>query len=353
VKVQDSKNVSPTGVQKNSKLLGQLNQFVNDFVKPVIGAEIESLIAETEGSELLLKSIVEELIKRPQTAEPIIKKANTGRDADERLDLESSVRFVGIQNVRAHLIAEKFSDVFESKLLARNPKTQELATPPTLILQYALKALEVFGDDSPMKDLVFTGGLIFDVLMLISSKNTDLGQKKKVDELIKECFGQGIEISKAALALGKERKQLVLGHQLVSITLINQASHIVMALLVDGYLDHLLKLRQAGAPVSVQNLATQTRFQSSHTDFSAVISWPFPDFKGIIPALLYCEAPYLLTERDELNSYDVASICFLATHVFQNKSRFKAGQIDKAKILRPELKKFELNFDIGHVFKKE
>ncbi len=290
---------------------------------------------------------------RLQSTESILKKANTGREPDALLDLESSVRFLGIQNVRVQLIAEKLAEVFESPLLERNPQTQDLATPPPLLLKYAVKAIQHFGEDTPYKDLSFTSGLIFDILSLINSQNNDAAVKKKLEAFIEESFTQGLAIATAALTLGKSRKKLVLGHHVVSVVMINQASYVGMTLMINDYFDHLLKLRQGGTSLSVQNIAADHQFLGSHLYFSSIIAWPFPIFTGLELALINSDTPHLLSEPDEMNYYDVAALSFLASYLVQNQAQFKAGTLLQAKKLRPELKKFDLDFDVGNIFKKQ
>ena len=330
-----------------------IQEFIERFAKPTFAAQLDPLTKETDGSELLLKTIIQELLNRPQTLERLVKKANTGREADGLLDLESSVRFLGIQNVRVVLIAEKLADVFDSKLLERNTQTQELLTPPGTLLQYAVKSLQTFGEDSPQKDIAFTSGLIFDLLTLINAQTQDAGKKKKIDTFIAETFIEGLQIAEAALTLGKIRNRLVLGRHLVSITMINQASYVAGAVMIEDYLDHLTKLRQNGIPLSSQNLASIQQFKGSHSAFATLIAWPLPIFDGITPALLNCEAPYLLGDREEINFFDVAAISFLANHLFRHQDQFKSGVPIQARELRPELKKFDLSFDIGAIFTKK
>jgi hypothetical protein len=326
---------------------------LESYTKVTFAAQLESLVQETEGSEILLKNILIEMLNRPESMDVISKKANAGREKEDLLDLESCVRFLGIQNMKVFLVAEKLSDVFDSKLLFRSQQTQELVVPPRTLLQYAIKAQTEFGEDSPQKDLSFASGLIFDLLFLVNSKTPDAGKKMKIEAFIAESFTLGLEIAKTGLVLGKERKRLVLGEHLVSIALINQASHVAMAMMVEGYVEFLGKLRQAKIPPFSQLFAVNHQFQGSHTEFSPLLVWPFPIFNQLIPALRNLETPFVLSDREDVNFYDAASIHLLAEHVLRNQGKFQTGiQLD-AKEMRPELRKLDLSFNLDSIFKKK
>jgi hypothetical protein len=255
--------------------------------------------------------------------------------------------------VKLLLVAEKLAEVFSSKLLDRNQSTGEMITPPQQLLQFTVKAIQAFGDDGPHKNVGFANGLIFDILNMVNSQNREVGNQKKLATFLEEIFNQGVEIARAALILGKIRKRLVLEKHIISLVMLNQASHAAMALVHEDYLDYLLKLKKAEIPISLQNLAVYRKFHGLHTEFSGVMAWVFKIFDGLAPALRYCESPYLLSAKDEIHLFDISAISYLASHLFLNQSQFKAAQALRAREVRPELSSFDLSFDPSSLFQKK
>ncbi len=330
-----------------------LNQIFKMFVEPLCAAQLDPLIEEPEGVDFFMKILLGELSVRPNAAERIKAKANTGHTADNLLTLDQSVRLYGIQNVKFLIIAEKLAEVFPSKILERNQTTGELVTPLSQLFSFTVRALQSFGDDGPHKNVAFASGLVFDILAIVNTQEREVAKQKKWFTFLEELFSQGVVIAQAALNLGKMRKRLVLEKHIISLVMLNQASHAAMGLVNDDYLDDLQKLKKGNLSIALQNFAIQKRFYGSHCEYAPVLSLAFRIFDGLSLAFLHAETPHLLSVREEVNLFDISAISFLSQQILLNPSRFKGGGSFQAAEVRPELKKFELSFEPGNLLNKK
>lgn len=338
--------------QKGPTGQAALERLIELLIRPLCAADLGNLTKEATDAEAVLTVILNELGNRPQVAELVMKKANSSREKDEILGLESSIRIQGVDNIRDYIVIEKISDLFASKAFERNKTSGEIQAAPQTLLKYATKAREIFSDFGHHKDYAYASGLIFDCLVFLNGLNPDIGIKKKQSDFIEECFKEGLAIAKIAMALGKTRGRLVLEKQLISSVMVNQASYAAMSLVIPDYLPSLRGLKKKSIPLSIQNLVSTEQFKIAHCSFSALLCWPFPIFDGIGPALLHFDAPLNLTEKENINLFDLAAIGFLASHMWSHKQELQKQKILTAKEIRPELKDFDLTIDMATIFGK-
>jgi hypothetical protein len=329
----------------------KLDRFMSRFLGIAVPAGLDDLIAETESSDVKLKTVVQEFAARKDLCDIFVPMVSATRNREEAIPLEECIRIFGIQNSAVSLIAYKIADHLQCKALARDPKTGRLLAPPHQILRFAFKARQAVGEDSRYSDSAFSAGLVFDLLALVIATDCGPTEIKRLTDFLEARFTRGLSTAMVAMRLARVKTHLALAKHIVSAPLLREAAKAAMAMIHPEYPDFVKAVDRSHAPLAARNLAEQAKFGGNYQSISQVLSWTFEILSGSGEALIYIDSPYLLLESRKNNEFDLAAICYLAAYLDVERPALRGET--RASEVCPELQGLDLSFNPASVLKKE
>jgi HD-like signal output (HDOD) protein len=240
------------------------------------------------------------------------------RDYEDPPSMEAAVIMLGMQRSRNLIVALQAL----RSIRGTHPqwdKNDHIMLAPQELLKYALQAEEeLIKDKSPYADTAYAGGLLFDLMEIISAEISS--DHRKVSNYIGFVYKHGLRSAKVAMELVKSVPDFSFSKHLFSACLVHDVGKIAMAILDPEYLKLADDLTKQSLTRPVRQFAEEQRFGLNHAALGGLICHYFQMLRPVEMAILYHHQPYMLRGVNR-NLFQLCSLICLTTNMANNFKR--------------------------------
>lgn len=240
--------------------------------------------------------------------EPFTAMVKLLRRSEEEVDFIRAIRLYGTANTRNLLVAQRLSETTGSKSFQWSSKTGMLKKEPVKILEFAVRAINHFGEESRYSQVAFNAGLVFDILGMMADLSGDrkVGLRRQIEAAFQETIAQADVGAEQA----KKVKDLIYEKYIFPVLLIREAGKILIAIHHTNYPELLVKFKTRGYDPAIQHILEQEKYSISHNVLGALLCQLTPNLAVAHKAVLFCDYPYMLSGIPaEKDSFALASLC--------------------------------------------
>ncbi len=266
--------------------------WVFEKVFPVM-ATLSTVMENLDEMETRVKYYTERIVTYRDLFVGMVNGMRRGGD-EQPLDLSQCIRFYGLLNTKFFVVGDKMNAAGRGEPTAWDEKGKKPKTEPKKTIAYAASLLEAYGDDSLYREVAFSSGLVFDLLLILAEGTGERKAmlKKEIDVRAKRAK----ERADSAITKAKQRSQMPLAKHLVSGYFMTEAGRLAMAIHYPNYLDLLKSFEKGKVRVGLQHIVEEAKFKTSHNVVAALLCQVTPGLSPAARGTLLARYPFVLAK---------------------------------------------------------
>lgn len=228
--------------------------------------------------------------------------------SQEALEYTQAIRLYGVNNAKNLLVAFTLAETLKSEALKWNEKTNLPTMDPKNYIQYAVKTLNAFGEDSRYAQVAFNAGLVFDFLFYSNEVSTN--KNPAIKKLIETRYDIALQKAKAGYKKASTIKDLSFEKQIITYFLFKEAGKIAIAIHQPDYIDFNNSFEKAGIKPLLFAVAEKHRFGISHSLVGSLFAQIMPDTGDAASSVLFADHAFLFNnDFSDHDSYTLTEFC--------------------------------------------
>jgi len=236
------------------------HKFLERFLLPMMRMQVNPLFQEPELMEERVVSLIkvfEAHIDWMPGFSALIKSLHAQETARA---LDEQIRFFTLKHTRNWLVCALMNEVLQLKDLKLDLNTGRFPQRPHDLIPLSYQAMNALGEESRYKNHLFAAGWIFDYILFMSKSPTLNPDGTKIDEVVKQAFGKGLEQARKAVQLSKHKEKLSLEVVTPIIPMLRQAAIVTTMFLDKEALDFQKKAESGKIPETIRCALERKKF---------------------------------------------------------------------------------------------